>query len=310
MRRALLSLVAVLALIGPSCGGDRKTTTPSGPTAVVTPTPTPTAQPTPSPSPTPTLTASCRSLPPATGVERGCAKANPQFINRVKDAVDVALGSTYHDPLSGQTFDVVFANGRIQVASAYLKIVSDALDRQGLCAAFDGEELLVREHNVSNENYDIITSDGRWWVNYVATCSPALPVPGPTPVPPQQDPDCRLPPSAATVCARQDSVYDGDVFAAQDALLEEDRARATPRIFNFNQRFSTEVSYGYLIIDEELYTSEMLKKLKARSFCAYFDGGEFVVKRSTNVFSEHFDMTRADGYAIRLYNSTCRDAGF
>jgi hypothetical protein len=243
-------------------------------------------------------------------VERGCARGTPTFFNQVKDAVNLAVSSNYRDPISGQVFEVVSADGRIQVASAYVKIVNDALDRQGLCSAFDGEEIRVREHNFFNENYDIITSDGRSWTNYVVTCTPALPVPGPTPVPPQQDPDCRLPPSASIVCARQDSVYDGDAFAAQDALIEEDRARATPRIFNFNDRFSSSVPYGYKIIDEPLYTSEMLKKLKARGFCAFFDGGEFVVKRSTNVFSEHFDMTRGDGYAIRLYNSTCRDAGF
>jgi len=312
MRRSLLLAAVVLAMVGPSCGHGNKGSTPTGPTAGASPTPAPTASATPTPSPTasPAFTASCRSLPPATGVQRGCSRATPTFFNQVKDAVNVAVGSTYRDPISGQVFDVVSGDGRIQVASAYIKIVNDALDRQGLCSAYDGEEIQVREHNFSNENYDIITADGRSWVNYVATCAPALPVPQPTPVPAQQDPTCPLPPSASIVCARQDAVYDGDVFAAQDALLAEDRARATPLIFNFNQRFSTSVDYGYLIIDERLYISEMLKQLKARGFCAFYDGGDFVVKRATNVFSEHFDMIRADGYAIRLYAATCRDAGF
>jgi hypothetical protein len=309
MRNALVPIAVGLVLFGAACGG--KKSTPTGPTAGATPTPAPTAQPTPTPTPTssPVLTGSCRSLPPATGVERGCTRGSPSYFSLVKDAVDLAASSTYRDPISGQVFEVVSGDGRIQVASAYIKIVNEALDRRGLCSAFDGEEIRVREHNFWNENYDIITSDGRSWVNYVVTCAPALPVPQPAPVPPQQDPTCPLPPSASIVCARQEAVYDGDIFAAQDAVIEEDRARATPRIFNFGDRFSGQVPYGYRIIDEPLYTTEMLKKLKARGYCAFFDGGEFVVKR-TNVFSEHYDMTRADGYAIRLYGSTCRDAGF
>jgi hypothetical protein len=34
-----------------------------------------------------------------------------------------------------------------------------------------------------------------------------------------------------------------------------------------------------------------------------------VVKRN-NVASEHFDMIKSDLYALRVHNSTCRDAAF
>jgi hypothetical protein len=227
----------------------------------------------------------------------------------MKDAVNQAVGATYRDPSTGQMFDVVQDN-RIKVASAYLKTVIDALDRQGICAAYDGEEMNVRDGGGYNENYDIITADGGVWVNYNVTCRPALPVPAPTPAPPVRDADCRtLPPSAFTFCVRENSTYDHDVYDAQDLLQAEDRARATPQIFDFDQRFTSSVPYGYRIVNEQLYTSEMLRKLKAKGFCAIYDGDEFVVKRN-GVYSEHFDMTRSDGYAIRLYNSTCRDAAF
>lgn len=300
-------LVVSIALIG-GCGGGQQSS-PSAPTAG-TPSTAPSPQPTPTPSPSaPASAQSCRSLPPASGSPSGCAKGSPNFLNQVKGAVDQAVGAGYRDPHTGETFDVVRDN-RIQVASAYLKTVIDALDREGLCAAWDGEEVNVRDGGGYNENYDIITADGRVWVNYNVTCRPALPLPAPTPQAPVRDPDCRgIPPSSFTFCVKETSSYDGDVYDAQDLLQAEDRARATPQVFDFGDRFSSSVPYGYKIANEPLYVSEMLKKLKAKGFCAIHDGEEFVVKRN-GVYSEHFDMTRADQYAIRLYNSTCRDAAF
>lgn len=243
----------------PACGDKSPTT----PTAGVTPTPAPTAQPTSTPPPavSPTLPQSCRSLPPTTGSPSGCARGTPNFLNRVRDAVNSTLGAPYRDPNTNATFEIVQGDGRIIVAGAYLKTVADALDRQGVCAVFDGEEIWVSDGGGYNEHYDIITAEGFSWTNYNATCSPALPMPRLPPAPAVRDPECRdLPPSALTFCSRAPSVYDGDVWDAQDQLIAEDRARGTPQIFNFNERFGGGADYGYRIVNEDLYISELLKK--------------------------------------------------
>ena len=130
------------------------------------------------------------------------------------------------------------------------------------------------------------------------------------PAPQVRDPECRsLPPSALTFCSGAPTVYDGDVWDAQDQLIAEDRARPTPQIFNFSRRFNSSTDYGYGIIDEPLYIQELLKKIRAKGLCAMYDGDEFLVKRN-NVFSEHMDMIRADEFAIRNHISTCRDSAF
>jgi hypothetical protein len=297
-------------LLAPLAGCGGKDKGPAAPSAVVTPTPAPTAQPTATPPPatSPGLPQSCRSFA-VSGSRSACSRGNPNFIDRMREAVNLAVGATYRDPQTGETFDVVSGN-KIQVASAYLKTISDALDRQGICAVYDGEEMNVRDGGGYNENYDIITADGRWWLNYNVTCSPAQALPTLPPVPPVRDPECRtLPASAHTFCVKDAAAYDGDVWDAQDILIAEDRARATPQVFNFNDRFSSSAPYGFKIVNEQLYISEMLKKIKAKGYCAIYDGDEFVVKKN-NVASEHFDMIKSDLYALRTYNSTCRDAAF
>ncbi len=220
------------------------------------------------------------------------------------------IGAAYRDLDTNATFEIVEGDGRIIVASAYLKTVADALDRQGVCAVHDGEEIWVSDGGGYNENYDIITAAGFSWTNYNVTCRPALPMPALPPAPPVRDPECRsLPPSALTFCSRAPSVYDGDVWDAQDQLIAEDRARPTPQIFNFSRRFNSSTDYGYGIINEPLYIQELLKKIRAKGLCAMYDGDEFLVKRN-NVFSEHMDMIRADEFAIRNHISTCRDSAF
>jgi hypothetical protein len=254
------------------------------------------------------LPQSCRSLPVTNGSPSGCVKRNPNFLNHVKDAVDSTIGALYRDPYTNASFEIVQWNGKIQVASAYLRTVADALDRRGVCAVFDGEEMWLSDGGGYNEHYDIMTAEGFAYTNYTVTCRPALPMPRLPPAPPLRDPDCRnLPPSAFTFCTRDSATYDGDAFDAQDLVIAEDRARAAPQIFDFNERSGPD--YGYRITNEPLYISEILKKLKAKGVCAIYDGDEFLVKRN-NVFADHFDMIRADGFAIRSYTSTCRDATF
>jgi len=303
---AFLAILAALAT-WTACGG-KDGSTPTTPSAGVTPTPSPTAQATPTPAPTTGAVTpqSCRSIPNGNAGNGGCRKGNSNFITKMRDAVDLAASSTHRDPYSGQVFDIV-QNGKIIAVGAYLKTVADALDRQGICAAYDGEEMNVRDGGGYNENFDIITADGGSWVNYNVTCSPAQPIPTYAALPKGRDADCKMPPSSLTFCTHAPSQYDGDIFDAQDLLIAEDRARATPQIFNFSENFFQ--PYGYKIINEPLYVAEMLKKLKAKGFCAIYDGDEFEVKRN-NVFTEHFDLIKSDLFAIRSYVSTCRDAAF
>ncbi len=309
-RSTSLILTLVCGALLPSCGGG-DSSTPSGPTAGGSPTPAPTATPTPTPTPSPSAGArSCVGVPSGTGTSGGCRKGDSRHFNTVRDAVEIARGSTYRDPHSGALIPMVDANLRILTASAYVQSIIDQLDSKGLCAVFDGEEIQVRDSGADNENFDVITGDGSSWINYAVTCSPALPIPSPPPVPTVKlDPTCPLPPSAPYLCVKQDAALDGDVYGAQDDLIAEDRARATPLIFDFGNKLSG-TDYGYLINNPNQYVQGMLAKLRARGLCANFDGEEFNVKKGTNTFSENYDLTKQDGYAIRLYNATCRDAMF
>ena len=299
------SAVCSLLMILPACG-DKSPTTPTA----VTPTPTPTAQPSATPPPTssPTLPQSCRSLAPSTGTPSGCRRDTGNFHTRVRDAVNSTYGAPYRDPVTGRTYEIVQGDGRILVASAYLKAVSDALDRQGVCALYDGEEIWVSDGGGYNEHYDLITAEGFSWVNYAVTCSPAIPMPRVPPPAPVRDAQCSsIPASSPIFCSKPPSSYDGAVWDAQDQLIAEDRARPTPQIFNFNVKLPN-TDYGYLIVNTDRYIADLMPKIRAKGFCVVFDG-EFVVKQN-NVLSEHMDMIRADGFAIRSHISTCRDAAF
>ena len=296
-----------LALFSACGGGDK--TSPTTPTGGASATPMPTPSPTPSPTPPVSVRpAACNNLPPATGTTSGCRPGQPLFANQMREAVAAAEAAVYRDPNTGQSVPVVDGT-KIMVPSAYLAAVSDALNSVGLCAAYDGEEMNVRQDSIFNEHYDIVTSDGRSWSSYAVTCQPALPIPTWSPAPATPDTSCGLPHSGAHFCTGEGSVYDGDVYAALDEVIAEDRARPTPQIFNFNERLPG-TQDGYKIINESLYVSAVLKKIRAKGFCATSDGDEFSVKRGTNSFSENHDLVKAEGYSIRLYVVTCRDAQF
>jgi hypothetical protein len=316
MRKEIVNRLIPFALVGcallyAGCGGSSPgpTDPSSGPTA--TPTPTPTPAPTPEPTPTPAIGAACANVPDGTGSPSFCSPSSGRHFNAVRDAVDRARGSVYVDPGSGVATPMVDANLEIKAARAYVETIIEALDEQGLCAIFDGEEIQVRDTGADNENYDVITSRGASWINYVTTCNPALPMPEPPATPAdKRDALCDLQPSAAYFCVKLTAQLDGPVYAAQDALVAEDRARPQPQIFKFDDKLGG-TEYGYLIVNFPGYVSGMIEKLREHGLCAAYDGEEFNVKQAnSNLFSENYDMNRFDGYAIRLYNATCRDADF
>ncbi len=306
MSKARLFLAAFGAVFTVSCGSATPAPSPSAPSAA--PAPTTSTPAAPAPAPTSSLPSSCRALPPATGTAAGCRQEGSDFLRQVAEAVSAAQNATAVDPDSKETYAVV-QNGQIQSPNAYLKLIIDALDRQGLCAAYDGEELNVRTSNGYNELFDIITGTGGSWTKYMSTCTPATPIP-PIVTPPNLDPECKLAPSKDTYCDRARSQYDGDVSSALDELVAQDRQLGTPLIFDFSSR-APGTDSGWKVANVPLYFSEMRKKLRTRGYCSIYSGDdEVLIKKGTNRFSEHWDLLTGEGYSLRLLAATCHDAAF
>ncbi|MBP6702144.1 MAG: hypothetical protein KBH14_11435 [Vicinamibacteria bacterium] len=308
MPRATLALSVSFfsAFLVAGCGSSTPSAAPSSPTVV-----TPGATPAPTPSvaqPSSSLPASCRNLPVATGTNAGCRMEPADFLRQVTDAVSAAQGATVTDPDSGERYALV-QDGLIQSPNAYLKMVVETLDRQGVCAVWDGEELSVRTSSGYNELFDIITGTGSSWIKYMSTCTPATPLPAIV-TPPVQDSECRLAPSRDTYCDRPASVHGGDVVSALDELIAQDRLLATPRIFNFSDR-QAGIDQGFKVIDTALYFSEMRTKLRSRGHCSIRGGDDEVwVKKGTNRLSEHWDLLTASGHSLRVMAAACHDAAF
>jgi hypothetical protein len=207
-----------------------------------------------------------------------------------------------------ETYALVL-NGLIQSPHAYLKMIADTLDRQGVCAVYDGEELSVRNSSGYNELFDIITSSGGSWSRYMSTCTPALPIPAIV-TPPNLDPECRLAPSEDAFCHRPAPVYEGDVSLALDELIAQDRQLATPLVFDFSSR-APGTENGWKVANVPLYFSEMRRRLRAKGYCSIQAGDdELWLKKGTNRFSEHWDLLRGEGQSLRLLAATCHDAAF
>jgi hypothetical protein len=306
MARALRFLAPFGIVLLSACGS---TTQPSS--TASTPSPATTASPsTPvgTPAPASLLPASCRALPAAIGTPAGCRQDVPDFLRAVTDAVTAAQNALVTDPDTREVYPLV-RNSQIESPNAYLKLIVDALDKQGLCAVYDGEELNVRNTIAYNEHFDIITGTGGSWIRYMSTCSPALPLPAVT-APPVQDAECTLAPSKDSYCGRPDSVYGGDIAGALDDLIAQERLLATPLIFDFTNR-QPGIPEGWKVKSIPLYFSELRKKLRARGYCSIQNGDdELMVKKGTNRFSEHWDLLTAEGHSLRLLGAVCRDAAF
>ena len=304
MSRAHRSLAPFAFLLLTACGSNTPAPLPSTPSAA----PAPTTPAVPTPAPTSSLPSSCRALPPATGTSAGCHLEASDFLRAVTDAVSAAQNATAVDPDSKETYAVV-QSGLIQSPNAYLKLIIDALDRQGLCAAYDGEELNVRNSNGYNELFDVITGTGGSWSKYMSTCSPATPIPAIV-TPPVLDPECKLAPSKDAYCDRATPQYEADVFGALDELIAQDRQLANPLVFDFGSR-APGTENGWKVANVPLYFSELRKKLRTRGYCSIYSGDdELLVKKGTNRFSEHWDLLRGEGYSLRLLAATCHDAAF
>lgn len=279
---------AALALASGSCGGGGGT--PASPVA-----PGPAATPTPGPTPEPPLSASCASLPYGSA-QYTCRDEASDYLHPVLDAIDT-LKQEHPEYFNG--------NMLLNVAGYYAGLIR-ILDRQGLCAAFDGAELAVKKTNEYSEQFRVQTSwrEVRKVSAYIGTCYPAVfPLaPGPRPTPP---PGCRLPASSEAACDKIDSRHAGDVEAAIDEVMKQ-----RPELFDFERGAAG--GDRPLIKDLPAYYSAVLAALATRGYCGIFDGEEIQLKR-TNEFSEHFDINYADVYVRRgpgTYRSSCYPAAF
>jgi len=288
-----LTLVGLGALALSVCGGGG-----SSPSAPAQPTAPPVATPPPAPTPDPPVSATCTKLPPGS-TTASCSTQSPDFQSQVDEAIRTLQGQQPH----------MFEGDRVLKPGAFYVELIKLLDRQGLCATTDGEELGVANSASYNEQYDVLTATNlaRFGpTSYRLTCSPSaipLPVPG---LPPQQA-GCALAPSREIACGREpEGQFYGDVEAAISQLLKE-----KPELFDFS-----DVAPGtdfVAIRNLDAYNKALLDILNSRGFCTIQDGEEIGVKKGSNTSSEYYDVEFSNKYIRRgggIYRLTCYPAAF
>ncbi|MGE5125810.1 MAG: hypothetical protein ACM3PV_05945 [Betaproteobacteria bacterium] len=281
--------VALVALTLTVCGGGGKGTG-TGPSVPVTPTPTATPVAVPTPEP---ISASCDRLPLGSA-QYTCRDETPSFLVEVSDAIET-LKKEHPEYFNG---DVV-----TNLGGYYLGLIR-ILDRQNICAGFDGEELAVKNTTEFSDQYKVITSWGQIRKAYIGTCYPAVfPLSRPASGPPQAG--CSLPTSSDIACGRPDPRFLGDVEDAISQVLVQ-----KPELFDFSQHAPG--TDWPAVRDLLAYQSAVLAVLSQKGYCGKFDGEEIQIKRS-NEFSEHYDVNYADQYVRRgagSFRGSCYPAAF
>jgi hypothetical protein len=279
---AAAGVLAALAL-GRCGGGDR----PTAPAA-------PTAPPVTGPTPESPVSASCERLPLGSPTYT-CRDEGAEFLGEVSDAIDALK---VEHPAYFRDGDYV-----TNIGAYYVGLIR-ILDRRGLCAAYDGEELAVKRTNDYSEQYKVLTSWNQIRRTYMGTCTPAwFPVARSTPAP--SPPGCSLPPSTEVACGRPDSLFLGDAEAAIEQVMKQ-----KPELFDFEQ--TAPGSDWPLVKDLHAYQLAVVDALVGKGYCAKFDGEEIQVKRS-NEFSEHYDVNLSDKYVRRgagIFRGSCYPAAF
>jgi hypothetical protein len=283
--------VAALGLSIGSCGGGGDSGSGTGPTLPIPATPTPPAAPTPEPP----VSASCAKLPPGNPDPSKCQTEAPTFLADVEDAI-----RTLRQEQPG-----IFSGDQILNVGAYYVGLVRVLDRKGLCADFDGEELGVTNTRDYSDVFDVQTARNQVRQFYVGTCYPAL-VPlsrGATMPPPA---GCSLPSSREIACGREpEGRFYADVSGAIGALLE-----SRPDLFDFGD-LNPGTNWPR-VKDMSGYHSALVSSLAAKGYCGFFDGEEIQLKR-TNELTEHYDVNYSDKYirtGAGIYRGSCYPAAF
>jgi hypothetical protein len=292
---AALSAVVLISFLAACGGGDN----PGNPGPA--PSPSPSAAPTTPPPPSPKLPgqASCERIGLGT-LNADCPRTQPSFQVELDRAIDATIAA-HPEAFAPHPLGLrVVSPGKLLVG------VIENLDRQGLCADFDGEEIQVKNSNAFNDQYHLITSNfilRRGASSYRATCIPAT---FPTPAPPlTPTPGCNIAPSRSITCTREEPLYLAQVDHAIDIV-----ARDHPEVFNFN-RVQAGTNW-FQIVDFDNYFRFMVQAMTQQGFCAMYDGEELAVKRE-NAFNEQYDIFAGDGFIRRgegSYRSTCYPATF
>ncbi len=289
---AAVSVTAVLA-----CGHSQT------PTAVSSPKPSPAASATPAPVSIPSLpgTSSCAKLPLVTQDVGNCPTEGPTFLAQVQTAI-----AQVHSQ-QPEIFQDAGGNTLVVSPGRFLVGVMNNLDRMGLCAGFDSEEIQVANSSSFNDQYHLLTSRGYLRTDpsiYRATCHPAA-IPMPHPPFHPANPGCRLPSSLEVTCDTEPQInYAGDVESSLDQVIHDH-----PEAFDNPQAHTPRVNDGYLNQYHQWFIDAMVQ----RGYCAWWDSEEVQVKKE-NTFSEHYKIFISDGHVRRVdggaYRSTCWPAAF
>ncbi len=280
--------VALFALTFSVCGGDPK----GGPTTPVPPTTPPATVPSGPPPATP-LSASCARLGDG-AAQYTCHDESSDFKETLLAAIET---------LKAERPDIFDGNQVLNVG-AYIVGLIKILDRQGVCAGYDGEELLLKADNSVSDHFDVLTGTGGVrFAYYVGSCYPAA-FPQPVahfPVPP----GCKLPPSREIACGRPEAQYADRIEAAIDQVQKD-----KPQLFDFTVHNPGGV--WPKVLDMRAYHEAVVDLLTKQGFCAMYDGEEIQAKK-TNDFTEHYDINYADQF-IRTgpgsYRGACYPAAF
>jgi hypothetical protein len=293
-RGAGLAVVVAASLGVGFCGGGGGAGNPPTQPSVPTTTPTPVATATPEPP----ISASCAKLP-AGKAEPDCRSDSPDF----QEQVDAAIRTLQAEQPR------LFNGTTVTSVGAYYVGLIKILDRQGLCADTEGEELGVARTSSYNEQYDVLTARGEVRFgpsSYRVTCSPSA-VPIPRGALPPTASGCSLPASRELACGREgDGQYYADVEAAVTQILQQ-----KPQLFDFTQNApGTDLP---LVKDLAAYHDGLVEILKAKGYCARTDGEEIGLKKGSNASSEQYDVNLQDKYVRRgpgIYRVTCYPAAF
>jgi hypothetical protein len=295
-RRLAGVAVAALASFLSVCGGKSQ---PAAPVA----TPPPVVTTPPAPQATPDALFSCPLGDGSTAY--GCQRTSPAFLNEVDAAINKLVAE---EP---QIFDLTDQQGeggfRVVSPGQYYVGVMRNLQAMGFCANFDGEEMQVKNSNDFNDQYHIMISSGyvrRGSSSYRTTCTPAsFPIGGSNL--PGQRADCDLPPSREIACGRETNSYLADVDQSIDAL-----AQKHPDLFNFGDMQSG--TDWFKVVNVQGYIDGMIAEMRAKGYCAMWDGEELVAKKS-NDYTDHYDILTGDDHVRRgegSYRVTCYPAAF
>jgi len=227
----------------------------------------------------------------------------PMQVAQFQNEVDQAIRTLQHERPE------IFNGNYIQSVGSYYVGLIRILDKQGICAGYDGEELAVKTDNTFNEQYDIETSTGQVRfgpVSYRATCYPAsFPRQTGPPVPPPAG--CSLPSSEVVACGRDgsDGKYYTDVVAAITEVVKD-----RPELFDFDDRNLQGEPY---IKDLTAYANAVAAKVTQKGYCAHWDGKELGVKKGSNEFNEQYAITMSLTHVRRdsnMYRSSCFPSAF